>query len=191
MSGDFLGRQFQLGAETPAIWGLSARRLKRAGDLLFDLYVADLEAMAREVSPLDLENLEVVGPATLLLGLATENILKAIAIEKNPQSMKDGKLRDWPPGHDLVRLAELAGIELNEKQRDLLQRIGAFVEWAGRYPIPKKATKLAIRQLNINRPFLPLPLQPYERQDFEALFGNLYSMVIIEERAVDSSEEAG
>lgn len=188
---DFLDQQFELGAETPAIWALSARRLKRSGDLLFDAYAADLDAMGRGVSPLDLANLEIVGPATLLLGLATENILKAIAIQKDPQPVKNGKLRDWPTSHDLIRLAEFAGVTLTDEQRDLLQRVGGFVEWAGRYPIPKKATKLAMKQANISRPFPPLPLQPYERPAFDALFGELYSTVIIEERTEHTSGEAG
>ena len=191
MSTEFLDRQFELRAETPAIWALSARRLKRSGDLLFSLYIEDLEAMARGVSVLELENLELVGPATLLLGLATENILKSIAIQKNPQPTKDGKLRDWPQGHDLIRLAELSGIELVEKQRDLLRRIGAFVEWAGRYPIPKKATKIAIKQANVNPPYWPLPMQPHERQGFDALFSDLYSMVTVEEQPGCRSEQAG
>ncbi|MGE4068698.1 MAG: hypothetical protein AB7H88_18130 [Vicinamibacterales bacterium] len=140
---DILEDQFRIGAETPAIWALSARRLKRSGDLLFDAYSADLAAMGGGTSPLKLDSLEIAGPATLLPGLAIENILKAIAIQSDPQPVTDGKLRDWPSSHDLLRLAEIAGVALEQSQSDLLRRMGACVEWAGRYPVPKKATKIA------------------------------------------------
>ena len=187
---DSLNDQFVLRAETPAIWALSARRLKWSGDLLFDAYAEDLEAMASGVSPLELRNLEVAGPATLLLGLATENILKAIAMQKDPQSVKNGKIRDWPSGHDLVRLSGMASVALNNERRDLLQRMGRFVEWAGRYPVPKKVTKLGMKQTGINRPFPPLPLQPHERPGFNTLFDELYS-VVITDVAGSAADDAG
>jgi hypothetical protein len=192
MSDEFLKKQFDLGAESAGAWALSARRLKRGGDLLFDAYAADLDAMGSGVSPLELANLEVVGPATLLFGLAIENILKAIIIDRDPQPVNDGKLRGWPAAHDLLRLADFAAIEFDDRQKDLVRRIGAFVEWAGRYPVPKKATKLPVKQIAINRPYMPLPLQPCERPLFAELFWKLWATVVIAEpRKQEGPDDAG
>jgi hypothetical protein len=178
MISEFLQEQFNVRAETPAIWALSARHLKHSADLIFDAYEIDLQQMARDVSPLELNNLEVASAATLLFGLAIENLLKAIIISKEPKTVEDGKLRNWHGnGHELILLAEKANIMLDEQQKDLLQRLVAFVEWAGRYPVPKKASKLSMKQLNIKQPFLPSPLQPFERELFEQLFESLLSFV--------------
>ncbi len=40
---NFLQEQFNVRAEAPAIWELSARRLKQSGDLLFNAYEIDLQ----------------------------------------------------------------------------------------------------------------------------------------------------
>ena len=97
-------------AEIPNVWVLGARRLKRGGDIVFDAYEADLSAMERGSSPLELDNLEIAGVATLLYGLSIENLLKAIIIHKNPNPVENDKLREWDgTGHDLIKLAKKAG----------------------------------------------------------------------------------
>ena len=190
MISEFLQEQFNTRAESPAIWALSARRLKHSADLIFDAYEIDLQQMARNASPLEFNNLEVAGAATLLFGLAVENLLKAIIITREPKTVEDGRLRDWPGnGHELILLAEKANIRLDAQQQDLLQRLVAFVEWAGRYPVPKKVTKLALRQLNVKEPFLPLPLQSSERKLFEQLFESLWAFIFRD--TVSESANAG
>jgi hypothetical protein len=42
------------------------------------------------------------------------------------------------PPPRLVLLAECAGVTLTPNTRELLNRLSAFVQWAGRYPIPMK-----------------------------------------------------
>ncbi len=190
MISDFLQEQFNVKAENPAIWADSARRLKHSADLIFDAYEIDLQKVDNDVSPLELNNLEVAGAATLLFGLAIENLLKAIIITRETKTVEDGKLRDWPGnGHELILLAREANIMLDARQKDLLHRLVAFVEWAGRYPVPKKVTKISLKQLNIKRPFLPLPLQPFERKSFEQLFEFLWAFIFRD--SVDESANAG
>jgi len=176
---DFLLEQFNLRGETPGVWILSAHRLKRSADIVFNAYEIDLKAMENGSSPLELNNLEIAGVATLLYGLSIENILKAIIIRDNLNPAESGKLREWPgSGHDLLSLAKESGIDSNfsQSQCDILRRLGAFIEWAGKYPVPKKASKIYLRQLNINRPFLPTPLQPYERILLNELFDSLLAV---------------
>lgn len=182
INSQFFNEQFKLAAESPATWALSAKRLKRSGDILFDAYEADLKSMSEETSPLDLENLETVSSATLQFGLCIENILKAIIIDKEPKTIDAGKLRKWPgkTGHELPLLAKKADINLNETQLDLMERFTFFIDWAGRYPVPKSETKMVLKQLGLNRQFLPLPLQPFERELFNKLFDSLFGLVIEE-----------
>jgi hypothetical protein len=125
--------------DEPGFWILSARRLKRSGDLIFQAYSNDLEAMVNGATPTELENLELAGVASMLFGLAIENLLKAIIISNDKSDQPPDRVRDWDrDGHELVSLAEKADINLNEKQRDLLVRLTSSVRWSGKYPVSKK-----------------------------------------------------
>lgn len=75
---------------------------------------------------------------------------------------------------------------LDAQQKDLLNRLVAFVEWAGRYPVPRKATKISVKQLNIQHLFLPLPLQLYERRLFQQLFDFLWAFIFAESSNEDT-----
>jgi len=195
MNSEFFKEQFDIGANTPGIWALNARRLKRGGDLIFDAYEIDLQAMGKGASPLELNNLEVAGTATMLFGFAIENLLKAIIIAKEPRTINEGNLRDWPSnGHKLILLAEKADIPLNEQQKDMVHRLEVFVEWTGRYPVPKKPTQIPLKQLGINKPFFPLPLKPFERKIFEQLFKSLQSFIFrdtLDDLEKGSADNAG
>lgn len=192
MTDDIFSTQFAIGAENAAIWALSARRLKQSADLLFDAHTVDLIALGNGSSPLALSHLELAGPATLLFGLALENILKGIIIQRDPQPVVGGKLRQWPTnGHDLLRLAAAAAVALDQQESDLLRRAGAFVEWAGRYPIPKRMTDLASSPSGSGYfAGFPVPLTMAERSGFDRLFNRLYATVIDEEQDEDISAHA-
>jgi hypothetical protein len=73
---------------------------------------------------------EAAFPALLLAGYAIENYAKARLVEQG---------KDWKRhGHDLSWLVKQAGIELNEPEKILVQRLKQIVVWAGRYPTPMK-----------------------------------------------------
>jgi hypothetical protein len=179
MNESFYKEQFELRALTPSIWVLTARRLKRSADIIFDQCENDLRAMESGISPLELHNLELAGCATMLYGLALENLLKAIVIQVQPTAIVDHKLRKWPSGgHDLLLLRKEARLGVNDSEKDLLTRLAAFVKWAGRYPIPKSALEMRLLQSAVQPDFVPLPLNPYERAPFDALYARLESHVI-------------
>ena len=68
--------------------------------------------------------------ALLLIGLAVENITKAMLIQKSPGSS--------PRGHNLLSLARDTGIKLAHSEEEVLSLLTEFVTWAGRYPVPNK-----------------------------------------------------
>lgn len=104
----------------------------------------------------------------LLYGLATETALKARIIENDPKGIglrekKDGQgnivdlqilkigVELGKDGHDLVKLAQAAGVadggaaSLVESDRIALNEMLAYltdcVRWSGRYPLPKKLSE--------------------------------------------------
>ena len=181
MRQEFYDEQFELRALTPALWALNARRLKRTADLIFNAYTSDCDKMVDGVSPSELQNLELAGSATLLYGLALENIIKAIIIDQDPNVVKDGKLRKWlGNGHDQILLIQMTSVSLDEQQKDLLRRMTAFVEWAGRYPIPKSSEQMRLKQLGAFPDFVPLPIQPSEKPAIDQLYTMLESLVLTE-----------
>ncbi len=163
MRSEFWSEQFEAKGKSPSSWALQARRLSRAADVVFEAYLSDLRKMEGGCSPINLTNLETVGPATLLYGLAFENLFKAVILKKEGTVIEDGKLQKWPgSGHGLVGLAERAEIQLPAAQRDLLSRLTAFIEWGGRYPIPMSADKMRLKQDAVSPESFPLPIQPHE-----------------------------
>ena len=162
MRKEFCVKQFDLAAKSPATWALQARRLKRAADLVFEAYASDVAEMQGGRSPLDLKNLETAGPATLLYGLAFENIIKALIVKNEGVVIDQGKLTKWPRTHKLVDLAMRAGIILTAAQRDLLARLTAVAEWSGRYPIPMAQDEMPLKQEGVSPAWFPLPVQSHE-----------------------------
>jgi hypothetical protein len=131
------------------------------------------------VLPTELPNLELVSSATLLYGLALENIIKAIYVDENPNMVEDGKLRKWPgSGHNQIILIQGTSVSLGKEQEDLLRRMSAFVLWAGRYPIPMKSGDMRLNQLGVFPDFVPLSIQPSEQSAIDHLYKMLESRVL-------------
>ena len=160
--------QYVIREKTPGIWVLKARRLKDGGDLLFDAYIKDLDQLGKIGTPVSLNNLELAEVASLIFGLAIEDLFKAIIISKTYQLAK---------GHDSIGLSEKAGITLTDEQKDIVKRLQTHVIWCGRYPIPLKETEMLVKQRACENPFFPLPLQPNERPIFNELYDQLEKSV--------------
>lgn len=57
-------------------------------------------------------------------------------------------------GHDLVKLCERANIEINDEQKELLDRLTVFSIWAGRYRLPNNNNRYVddYEKLKLNWP---------------------------------------
>lgn len=181
---------FDAKSTSSASWAIEALRLKRAAEILFAAYSAAGDRMLRDSSSAveESSDLQMIVPASLLYGLALENLLKARIIEqKRPRPGELGGLFGGGSGHSLVHLASDSGLTLSDEERDLANRLTYFVEWAGRYPVPKKVEKMVTRQsgaaivekrtnsktgeaTEVRHPYVPLPLQQHEQGVFESLF---------------------
>jgi hypothetical protein len=81
------------------------------------------------------------GPYFMLMGFATENILKAGLVLRNESELRFDfqQTRRFPKlleGHDLVKLAKKMNFQTGTDEEDLLRRLSRNTVWAGRYPIP-------------------------------------------------------
>lgn len=66
----------------------------------------------------------------MLCGMALELLYKAIIVAKQQEPQEI---------HELVKLSEQAGIDMNDKEKGLLRILSESIIWDGRYPVPKKA----------------------------------------------------
>jgi hypothetical protein len=120
-------------------WVDLAGVLHRASEVLWHAYEASMSeykaAAAARKEPLivDMEdpNPRLFSVSYLLLGAATENLLKATLL-----------VSEWPGnvealGHNLPALAEAAQLPIDKHQRQLLRRIQEAIEWRSKYPVPR------------------------------------------------------
>ncbi len=130
-------RLFRQAAESPDAWRMTADSLMRAARALVPLIDADTHA-ALDPSPSTFD--DPVFPVYMLLaGFAIENLAKAklVAGGSFPATVGDD-LAPELKSHKLLNLLHQAELTLSDEESYLAQRLQAFVEWGGRYPIPAK-----------------------------------------------------
>ncbi|MGA2496354.1 MAG: hypothetical protein ABSH20_01350 [Tepidisphaeraceae bacterium] len=134
----------------PTSWTSEADNLRDAADLVHEAYAADWKVVEQclkrkrrgEGSGVLPGRLGLYKVAFLLLGLANENLLKAMLLGNNVDTGSDNEIK-WPDnGHDQRKLASNAGLGLTAEEDVLLGLLSEFVLWAGRYPLPKKEKHL-------------------------------------------------
>ncbi len=136
----------------PQSWLWSAERLLYAGQVLWDV-----AANSWPPQPGTRRHPAAAGQhgtAFLLFGYAFENAIKGLitqqlAAEGTPvRRNENGELVGIPTrGHKLSAWATDAGLRLDPDERDLLDRLGEYVYWAGRYPVMKNASGFSPGQL--------------------------------------------
>jgi hypothetical protein len=147
--------QGEASARNPHGWLDTADALKRSADILLaesdDERRKLVDAFAKgEWASLADELADVAGAPFLwpvylqLAGLAIENLAKGIAVAGDPsivEADKRGRLLDW--GHISAKLVDELGIRLEADEVALVEKLRVYVDWAGRYPVPLFALKLA------------------------------------------------
>jgi hypothetical protein len=172
-------------------WLQSADRLKRGADLLFAAYLESNELSPEERSQTEDRNMD--GVATLLYGLAMENVLKAVLLKEGIAKVNpDGKVAwnvDGAKEHDLVSICRSSNLlTLNSSQEKLLERMSAFVHWAGKYPTPltladKKTNKDFKGLLLSDQPkaasiTMPVEFQIEDKILFDEIYQSLWEKVL-------------
>jgi hypothetical protein len=117
--------------------------------------------------------------------------LKAVLIKEGIAEIKPDGSINWNVAgadeHDLVTICRSSNLlGLNAGQEKLLERMSAFVHWAGKYPTPwrLKNTKKAFKGLLLSdqpkaaSPAMPLEFRNEERIEFEDLYQVLWKRVL-------------
>ena len=78
--------------------------------------------------------------------MAIENLLKALWLKQGNQISASGTFQPVPKAgaHDLQQLAQVTGFAVSDIEGDILRRLSHFIEYGGRYPIPKSPQKLML-----------------------------------------------
>jgi hypothetical protein len=93
------------------------------------------------------DSLELVMVASLLYGLSLETMFRALIVQRIKPTLVDlSGLFGQGSGHNLRALAERANFAVSSDELDIMNRLTAFVEWAGRYPVAKKIEKMVVKQ---------------------------------------------
>jgi hypothetical protein len=168
----------------PHHWDGKARKLKHCADLLFEAFLAARKLSDEEQS--ETEDARIDDVATFLYGLAMENILKAALLKESIAKIgPDGKIA-WnvedAGSHDLLGISRsLKFLKLNAVQEKLMERLSAFVFWAGKYPTPweiKNKTKefKGFHLSNQPRAGIKTMPVPFDNED-KKMFDQIYKII--------------
>ena len=126
----------------PTAWLGYAYELKRVEHLIYMDMLRDwdkhhIERATKNFTP---------SPATpdkvylLMIGLAIENLLKCIYLNKYPDIIKDGEIKDQLfKTHNLLQIAtEKLGLTVDKNEKFMLELGEKAIKWYGKYPIPLK-----------------------------------------------------
>jgi hypothetical protein len=174
-------------------WHSKARKLKHCADLLFKAFLAARTLSDEEQS--ETEDSKIDDVATLLYGMAMENLLKAALLKEGTAKIRtDGRVAWCAEGatdHNLLGICRsLKSFELNADQEKLMERLSAFVCWAGKYPTPleiKHTTKDFKGFLLSNQPKAAMETLPVSLDvDDKKMFDQIYKIL---DQRISSGEE--
>lgn len=156
--------QFRVAAKDPEGWRAKARELRHAAETLWGSFEQCLvpgggQFLSESARQIAIDHfVEKIYVSHFLYGFTMECALKYDIIRKNPDSVEFkptrsghglemvsiGGVKLSSGGHDLVKLADAAGIwmthELNADEKVLkhiLEYLSVCILWQGRYPVPK------------------------------------------------------
>ncbi|PYR93555.1 MAG: hypothetical protein DMF84_09135 [Acidobacteria bacterium] len=80
----------------------------------------------------------------MLLGYAIECALKGIWVLQGNKLVDNGAYVgiSGTGEHDLLQLADRAGVDTSAAERSVLTRLSVFIRFAGRYPVARKAREM-------------------------------------------------
>lgn len=172
-------------------WRRSAERLKHSADILFSHYQARSGLSPEEWA--ESEDSGIAGIATLLYGLAMENVLKAVLLKDGVVKADRNGNVPWKEvkasDHNLVSMSKaLKSFSLSADQEKLMERMSAFVCWAGKYPTPLKFKDskpendfkglLLAEQPNAGKVMLPVEFREEDKKSFDNIFATLRARVL-------------
>jgi hypothetical protein len=176
----FANAKYREACEEPFPWLVKAREMRRAADLVWDQFSSELSAFSKGAE--DSGEPFTGGVAMMLYAFALENLLKAGLAAKGVGALPNGNFA--LKSHKLEDLAEELGLNFYAHERELLERLEHFLEWAGRYPIPLVAEALYPRSLLDGSKAVMHGISSYDRERVEALLARVHVVLPTEDEAL-------
>lgn len=148
---EFWNRQFDEGGNLPGLWFDVAFSLRTAADVLERFKGPPMFEFKTKVTRSDYEQQSVERVHAMLLGMATECLLKALWLKYGGILAEGGTYRPIPetPNHRLDLMAKAVSgkgeIKFTRQELKLLERASFWIV-SGRYPIPTKSSDNLARQ---------------------------------------------
>ena len=129
----------------PAGWEMSADELLAAAQALRERGESFDRASLAVGEPIPISGR--LGAVELMLrGMGVECLLKALWVKQGNVLVDSGQYVSvrGAGSHDLPQLASAAEFTLSVHEKDVMRRLSYFIEYGGRYPVPKDALKLVL-----------------------------------------------
>jgi hypothetical protein len=132
--------QYERVGNFPRAWQMCADQLLLASRILQKEAAADesVSSLSTQVAPVGL----------MLRGMAVECLLKALWIKNGNKLTVNGRFLGIPRtgSHDLNQIAAEVGVKRNALEVDVLRRLTHFIEYGGRYPVPKRVEAMKLTE---------------------------------------------
>ena len=138
----FANKKYKMACDEPYLWLAKSQETRRAADILWNQFVSEIQASFDEICDI---KPEIGSVAMMLYGLTIENLLKAGLVVKGVGVKPNGNF--GLKSHELLSLSKELGLSFSPDEREFVERLQIFVEWAGRYPIPLYKEGLYPREL--------------------------------------------
>lgn len=132
----------------------------------------------------------VHGVYLMLSAYAIENLFKAIIVKtKNwPDENLTKSIPQELKTHDLIKLAELSGLNFTDRGKELLMRQSEYAIWAARYPAPIKRDFLLPQQLPTGIKNTLLYWQGSDVRDIDIIINILKNKIDPENNPIDETK---
>jgi hypothetical protein len=138
-----MAEQFVLLANDPVQWQGAARALRDCAELVFGAHFAAVDALAKgDLSKQVRNHLGTGGVFFFLAGLAIENLVKGLLVQRRVATTTTSALAEELPRHGILDRLKKLEITLSQREAKLARRLEAAVPWPGRYPVPTKAAHM-------------------------------------------------
>lgn len=136
-------QEFETLFDDPREWLRQAHQMLEAARALYEKFQWAREQSKRGSYSECIDASQHVGyfkGALLLIGFAAENALKALIVHQAHSRTNESQLSLSIFGrdpHDLTKLCDIASLELQPFENQLLVRLSTVIKWAGRYRLPR------------------------------------------------------
>ncbi len=174
---------FDFSATSRHVWADESWRLRVAAMMMWHLSRHEADFALREpdralVIPRGMGNSDLLSVFMLLAGCAIEAIAKGIYMRRKKVKITHGRFPRALQNHDVGGLLKSLGVSLTIDEEALVRRLGTFVRWAGRYPVPLDAADMLSANLPEGGFGPPNMYRLHDGEMFEALFSRLEVLLL-------------